>query len=184
MQQSTNPSHSQALRHAPRGTAPDARTDQSNPPSAGAPSESINVSINESIGELPTSRGFAALLAAYRASGGTARGDDVARLLEEHRMGDFVSLARHIAAREIFGFEWRGALWIPMFQFELRDLSIKPAASTVLAELGSGFDGWERAAWFAQPNCWLNYRRPADVVQSDLAEVVAAARTDRFIAIG
>jgi len=136
------------------------------------------------IGELPNSGGFAALLAAYRATGGTARGDDVARLLEDHGTGDFIGLARLIAGGDVFGFEWRNTLWIPMFQFELRDLSVKPAAQQVLQALGTGFEGWTCAAWFARPNSWLNQRAPVDLLATHLAEVVEAAQTDRFIAVG
>ena len=134
--------------------------------------------------ELPTRRGFAALLGAFRATGGTARGDDVARLLEDHGLGDFIGLAKLIANGDLFGFEWRHELWIPMFQFELRDLSVKPATQQVLAELGSGFDGWSCAAWFARPNSCLNFRAPVDLLATRLADVLEAARTDRFITVG
>ena len=134
--------------------------------------------------ELPTPRGFAALLMAFRATGGTARGADVARLLEDHRPGDFIGLAKLIANGDVFGFEWRHELWIPMFQFELRDLSVKPATQQVLAELGSGFDGWSCAAWFARPNSCLNFQTPVDLLATRLADVLEAARTDRFIAVG
>ena len=136
------------------------------------------------IGDVPTAGGFAALLAAYRATGGTARGDDVARLLQDHRPADLVSLAGLVASSAVFGFEWLSTLWIPMFQFELRDLSIKPGAQLVMSELGSSFDGWARAAWFALPNSWLSDRRPVDLVHTDLTEVLGAARIDRFIAVG
>jgi hypothetical protein len=138
----------------------------------------------EPIGAVPDSRGFAALLAAYRASGGTARGDDVARLLEQHGVDDFIGLARLIASGRVFGFRWRETLWIPMFQFDLRDLSINPEAGRVLLELGSGFDGWARAVWFARPNIWLGDRPPVDLMVTDLKAVLAAARTDRFVAEG
>ena len=140
--------------------------------------------LDEVLDERPTRRGFAALLAAFRATGGTARGDDVARLLADHGLGDFIGLARLIANGDVFGFEWRGVLWIPMFQFELRDLSVKPATRQVLAELGSGFDRWSCAAWFARPNSWLNFQTPADLLATRLADVLVAARTDRFIAVG
>ena len=60
---------------------------------------------DEPIGELPSSRGFGALLATFRATGGTAKGDDLARLLEVHGIGDFVGLARLIAADDVFGFK-------------------------------------------------------------------------------
>lgn len=148
---------------------------------ANAPASST---LDTLIGDVPTAGGFAALLAAYRRTGGTACGGDVARLLDDHRLGEFDSLARLIASNEVFGFEWLSTLWIPMFQFELRDLSIKPGAQLVMAELGASFDGWARAAWFALPNSWLNDWRPVDLMDTDLNEVLGVARIDRFIAVG
>ncbi len=139
---------------------------------------------HDSMGLTPNSRGFAAVLAAYRATGGTVRGDDLGRLMEDHRLGDFLSLARLIASRQVFTFEWRDSFWIPMFQFDQRDLSVKKGSRQVLAELASVFDGWTLAAWFAQPNSWLNDRRPVDLLDSHPASVLAAARVDRFIATG
>ena len=127
---------------------------------------------------------FTALLSAFRASGGTARGDDLARLLEDHQHGDFVSLARLIAKGHVFGFDWRGVLWIPMFQYDLCTLAIRAGPQQVLAELAGAFDGWALASWFAQPNAWLGDRRPVDLLDSDLAGVLQAARADRFIAAG
>ena len=132
----------------------------------------------------PSNRGFVAMLTAYRATGGTARGDDLARMLEDHHRGDFVSLARLVVTGVVFGFEWRHTFWVPMFQFDLRDLSIRPGLPLVLAELRPQFDGWTLAAWFAQPNSWLDDRRPVDLLDSDLSEVLQAARADRFIAAG
>ena len=73
-----------------------------------------------------------------------------------------------------------------MFQCDpcdLCDLSIKPSAVQARSDLAGGFDGWARAAWFAKPHCWLADRRPVDVLALDLAEVLAAARVDRFIAV-
>ena len=147
-------------------------------------SAALSPAADDAIEELPTSRGFAALLASYRASGGTARGDDVARLLEDHGLGNFMGLASLIATGEVFGFEWRNTIWIPMFQFDLHDLSVRPSAGMVLAELGVGFDGWARAAWFAQPNSWLQRRKPVDLMSNALPEVLTAARADRFVAFG
>lgn len=132
----------------------------------------------------PSSTKFAALLTAFRATGGTARGDDLARLLEDRQCGDIVSLAKLLVAGEVFGFEWREALWIPMFQFELRDLSLKPGPKQVLAELAGSCDGWTIAAWFVRANCGLAERRPVDLLDSDLPAVLDAARAARFIAAG
>lgn len=172
MQQLLNPSAQQAVQRSAARAVPNSSGAQAVLPR------------DDSIGEVPSSSGFAALLAAFRATGGTARGDDVARLLEDHGIGDFIGLARLIAGAEVFGFEWRNTLWIPMFQFELRDLSVKPAARLLLEALGDGFEGWSCAAWFARPNSWLNQRAPVDLVATHLDEVLEAARTDRFIAVG
>ena len=132
----------------------------------------------------PSDAQFRALRAAYGHSGGLARGDNLARLLEDRQQGDFVSLAKLLVGREVFGFKWHEELWIPMFQFELRDLSIKTAHRPVLAELTPVFDNWSLADWFARPNAWLCEQSPVQVLGSNLPAVLAAARADRFIASG
>lgn len=134
--------------------------------------------------ELPSDRDFIAMLSAYRATGGIARTDDLARMLNEHRRAGLDALAGLIAAGTVFGFEWGSDFWLPMFQFEPRDLSLKPAPRQVVAELADEFDGWGLAVWFAHPNCWLQDRRPVDLLNSQLSQVLEAARTDRFIAAG
>ena len=133
---------------------------------------------------LPSSLGFVAMLTAYRPTGGTARSEDLGRLLENRPYGDSMSLTRLVDAGEVFGFEWRNAFWIPMFQFDLRDLSVKPGPRKVLAEFAGVLNGWALASWFAEPNTWLNGARPVDKIDADLTAVVDAARTDRFIAAG
>ena len=60
---------------------------------------------------------FAAMRSAYHATGGFARGDDLARVLEDFGRGNLATLGRMVVAGEVFGFEWRHTLWIPMFQF-------------------------------------------------------------------
>lgn len=134
--------------------------------------------------DLPNDRGFAAMRAAFRATGGLARADDLARLLDDHRQGVFPNLAALIDSGDVSGFEWRDALWVPMFQFELRDLSIKQRSRQVLAELPVSYDGWAIAAWFVRPNSWLNERRPVDLLDSNLPALLDAARADRFVALG
>lgn len=139
---------------------------------------------DEALGSVPSDRDFVAMRAAYRATGGVARGDDLARLLEDRGLDGRASLPGLVDGGALFGFEWRRYFWIPMFQFELHDLSIKTAPQQVLAELAAEFDGWNLAAWFAQPNSWLRERRPVDVLDSNLPAVLGAARADRFIAAG
>ena len=126
---------------------------------------------------VPSGRGFIALLEAFRASGGTAPGEIVDRLLEEHQVGDAVSLAKLIYTGQVFGFEWRACLWIPMFQFDADDFALKARAQRVRWELPSLWSGWTLASWFAAPNARLDNRSPADVLDPDLDAVMRAARS-------
>jgi len=71
---------------------------------------------------------------------------------------------------------------VPMFQFELRNLSVKPGLRQVLAELSTAFVGWALANWFVRPHGWLKDRRPVDLMDTDISQILAAARTDRFVA--
>jgi hypothetical protein len=127
---------------------------------------------------------FAALRLAYKASGGIAQGDDLGRLLADHGPDNFISVAKLLQDEEVFGFEWKRSLWIPMFQFGAGDLSLKSEPRRVRAELGEEFDGWTASAWFVEPNAWLARRRPIDLLESDVVAVLHAARVDRFVAAG
>jgi len=129
-------------------------------------------------GQHPNGPEFATLVGAYRGSGGMERGDDLARLLEDRLRGDFLSLARLIASRQIFSFAWQHSLWVPMFQFDPVDLSLGGAAQQVLRELTPGRDGWALARWFAQPQRRLDGQRPVDLLHSDLPAVLRAARAE------
>jgi hypothetical protein len=153
------------------------------PRTVAKPESRLAVSDDE-FGDLPSAAGFVRLRAAYRASGGTARSDDLARLLEDCRNTDFDGLTRLIVSGEAFGFDWNHLFWVPMFQFDLNDLTLKKGSVQVLAELATSFEGWTLAAWFVQRNSWLNHSRPVDLIDSHLHEVLEAARADRFVATG
>ena len=137
-----------------------------------APGESLAAAIDGR----PSSAAFAVLLGAYRNSGGTARGDDLAQLLADRRRGDYVGLARFLVAGHVFGFEWRKTVWIPMFQFDPHDLGVKPGLRQILTELTPCFDGWARAAWFVNANARLGGHRPLDLLDGDMTKVLDAAR--------
>jgi hypothetical protein len=126
---------------------------------------------------LSNARSFIALLEAFRPTGGTAPGEVVGRLLEEHQGGNAVSLATLICTGQVFGFEWRAGLWIPMFQFDADNLALKVGAQRVRAELPPLWSGWRIASWFAGPNARLDGRSPADMLACDLEAVVWAARS-------
>jgi hypothetical protein len=129
-------------------------------------------------------RQFVQMLRQYRDTGGLARGDEVVERLAQHGGRGVPTLARQIVERSVMSFEWRGELWLPMFQFERADMALKPGPQQVAAELASAFDAWNTAFWFVQPNPWLKGRMPVDVITMELAEVIQAARTDRFVAAG
>jgi len=125
---------------------------------------------------MPTGRGFIGLLEAFRNTGGTVPADVVCRLLEESRLENAVSLAKRVYTGEVFGFEWRGRFWIPMFQFDADDFSLRPCVRQVRENLPPLWSGWAVAAWFAAANSGLHGRCPADLINSQLDAVLRAAR--------
>ncbi|MFM9925233.1 hypothetical protein VLK31_19740 [Variovorax sp. H27-G14] len=130
----------------------------------------------ESTPAAPGTRAFLHLLEAFRASGGTAPGDAMSEMMKDHRRGDLVTLARLIVSRQVFGFGWRGSLWLPMFQFDPADLSVAFAPQAVRLELPDALDGWAVACWFAEPHEVLGGHLPVDLVGNDLRAVRDAAR--------
>ena len=95
---------------------------------------------------------------------------------QEYLPGELVALG------VVFGFEWQQAFWVPMFQFEPRDLSVKRGPRQVLAALGSGFDGWKLATWFVRPCPTLNACPPIERLDADVPGVLSAIRADGSIA--
>ena len=140
----------------------------------------------------PSSGGFRTLSAAFRASGGIARADDLARLLcdrvadDGNGDGDASSLDHLLARAKVFSFAWRDSVWLPMFQFDLRRLSVQQAPQQVRAELlgTCATDGWDCASWFALPHAALQQRAPVDMLAFDLPGVLNAARADRWMLTG
>lgn len=124
----------------------------------------------------PDGRGFIALLEAFRSTGGTAPGEALGPLLQAHRPGHAVDLARLLGTGQLFAFPWRAGLWVPMFQFDAADLSPRAGAQRVRAELPPQWTGWALASWFAAANDRLDGRRAVDVIDLDLAAVIRAAQ--------
>ena len=112
------------------------------------------------------------------------RGDELALMLQQLKMGDVASLGRAMATGEICSFHWRSAFWIPMFQFDLHNLTFKHGLRKIMREFNGVFDGWMLTAWFAQPNFWLGGQKPVDLLASNLPAVHEAARADRYVAVG
>jgi hypothetical protein len=131
----------------------------------------------------PNDPEFITICDAYRSSGGIARAPELAEcLLARPPLGSH-GLEAMIVAGRVFSFEWNRSCWVPMFQFgPERGPQPRAAVAEVLAELAPVFDGWHLAVWFARPNAWLRERRPLDLLESDLDDVLATARADRYIA--
>lgn len=128
----------------------------------------------------PRDVAFVDMLRAFRRTGGLARGE----VFLERRL----LLARASPARTegepIICFEWNDKLWLPWFQFDPETLNVLPGPASIIRELMPVFDGWALASWLAQPNLWLGGERPIDTLDVAIAEVLRAARADRFIAAG
>ncbi len=122
------------------------------------------------------------MLNAYRGSGGLARAQEVVALFKRCQGPTVATLAQWIAEREVICFEWDGQAWLPMFQFDRQQLQPDRKLKPVFAELAGTYGQWELAAWFAQPNPWLESRAPVDMLLRDMAAVLNAARAERFIA--
>jgi hypothetical protein len=127
---------------------------------------------------------FDAMIAAYTNCGGTARADDLALLLDEHRKAGFVNLAKWQVSGDVFSFEWQDHFWVPMFQFNRHDMSVKQEVHRVVRELDGVLDNWTLACWFTMPNAWLKGSRPVDLVDRQFSNVLGAARADRLAAAG
>ena len=127
---------------------------------------------------------FVFMLDAFRATGGLARADEIAAVLRGRQPDHQNVLARWIAAHEVVYLQWGGDYWLPLFQFRRGEMTPKPWVRRVLAQLGSVFDAWEVALWFARSNPWLEGAIPAGRLDIEPFRVEQAARADRFAAGG
>ena len=71
--------------------------------------------VPDTMGCESNSRGFAALLAGFKSSGGLWCGDDLVRLLEDRQRCDLGSLAKLMVSGDIFSFQQQSNVWVPMF---------------------------------------------------------------------
>ena len=121
---------------------------------------------------------------AFRGTGGVVAGDELSQLLRRTSDQPISLLARWIVQRRIVHFEWQGLTWLPLFQFDLASMEVRPGLHQAVAELRGVFDDWELTQWFARPNCWLDGRSPSELMAADPDSVVEVARADRFVAAG
>jgi hypothetical protein len=127
---------------------------------------------------------FAAMVRAYHRNGGVADAEYITQLLRKRTLQPISTLARWIVARHVVSFVWRSQTLLPLFQFDLSDMSLNASASAAAHELSGAYDDWGVASWFARPNPGLQDRTPVDLIAVDPAAVLDAAREDRFVARG
>ena len=124
----------------------------------------------------------AALAARFEGTGGAVDGDTLAALLRKHATQPISQVARWIVERRIVTFCEGGRLLVPLFQFDLAQVSLRPAMPRVIALLSDTFDEFELATWFAEPNERLHGVAPAECISVDERSVVRVARADRLMA--
>ena len=129
-------------------------------------------------------RQFVEMDCAFRATDGMACSGEVLTLLRRRCDQPISRLARWIVAREVVNFVWQSNRMLPLFQFELSTMTLRPQVTAVVRELADVFDDWSLALWFAQPNAWLDEHAPLEIVNADARAVLDAARADRYVARG
>jgi len=129
-------------------------------------------------------RQLAAMSCGFQHHGGLATGDEVVRLMRRRSDQPISTLARWIVDRSVVHFAWQGATLLPLFQFDRNRMLLNPIVISVVRELRDAFDDWESALWFVTPNASTNGVAPVDAFESNPLAALAAARTDRFVALG
>jgi len=122
------------------------------------------------------------MTAAFERSGGLASLNFVEKLMYRHSGKRLIDSSGHDPRRRILSYPWKAQTLVPLFQFDMADMSRRIEVDAVICELADIFDDWSLALWFAQPNCWLQDCAPVDVIRWDHDAVFNAARADRFVA--
>ena len=123
---------------------------------------------------------FMGLIKAYRRSGGLLRAQDAAARCKPRGGTDVPTLAGWMVHRQVVCIEWLSRIWLPVFQFNRADMSRQSGLDEVMSELVEVYDNWQMARWFSQPNPRLGHARPADRLALAAADVLRAARAERF----
>ena len=123
---------------------------------------------------------FTELLDAYRRSGGLARGSEVAMRAASRRQDGSAWLEDLLRRRMVISLDWHSGLWLPLFQFDRSDMSVREEVRRPCAELAPVMDGWDLAQWFIRPQCLLHHCSPLDMLETQPALVLDAARSTAF----
>ena len=129
--------------------------------------------------EQQRNRRFVNLLDAFRESGGLARADEVASQFQRRSEQHISVFGGWLIKRQAIGFEWNSKLWMPLFQFNHADMSLRAGLAGILAELVVVCNHWDVASWFVTPNPWLSDGQPVDALAVGAPKVLWAARAER-----
>ena len=127
---------------------------------------------------------FAAMARSYGSIQGMASSHDVVWLMREHCDQPISVLAHWIVDRKVVTIEWQQQTLLPLFQFQLSDMSLCEPILQVVSELSEVLNDWELALWFALPNHWLELATPVDMIEHEQPAVLLAARAERYVARG
>src|SRR5258706_228067 len=98
------------------------------------------------LGMPASTRQLLAMDRGFSRTGGIACGDEVASMLRKRSDQPISTLARWIVGRTVVSFEWQSRLLLPLFQFDLSDMSPRLGVVDVIRELSDAFDDWEFAS--------------------------------------
>lgn len=129
-------------------------------------------------------REFLEMRGCYAEHGGLTNGDDIARDIGRHVQQPISVVAHWIVERRIVSIAWRSRILIPRFQFTADGGEVRAVVRGSIAQLGSVFNDWEIARWFAEPNSWLHDMKPLELVGIDDQAVIDSARADYFVLKG
>ncbi|RYF45779.1 MAG: hypothetical protein EOO27_40720 [Comamonadaceae bacterium] len=121
---------------------------------------------------------FTEVLHAYRRSGGLARGSEVAMRASCRRPDGTAWLEDFLHRRVLISLDWHSGLWLPLFQFDPSDMSMREEVRRPCAELACVMDGWDLALWFIRPQPLLHDCSPLEVLDTQPALVLDAARAN------
>lgn len=112
-------------------------------------------------------------------SGDYVRAADIAKLAGYSDNNPSAQPSKWKRDEAIFVIEHNGADYFPLFSLN-PEKSYKPyaAVAEVLKVFGGKRSGWSIAFWFAALNSFLDDRRPQDLLATDPALVVAAAKDE------
>ena len=117
---------------------------------------------------------------AFRPTLGTIGSSELVLRMLAHCDQPISTLAHWIVERKVVAFDWQSQTLLPLFQFQLSDMSLRSPVVHVVQELSALLGDWELALWFALPNPWLDQARPVDAISHDAPAVLHAARAARF----